>query len=63
MNGLFPDAPVAVVVIHLVMLGALFGHTAVVNIRRRRVLRQSRQVAPSSLWSRLLFSLGFLKHP
>ncbi len=63
MTGLFPDAPVVVVVIHLIMLSALLGHTAVVNIRRRRVLRQSQQALPGSLWSRLLFSLGFLKHP
>lgn len=63
MNGLFPDAPVVVVVIHLMMLSALLAHTVVVNVRRRRVLRQSQQALPSSLWSRLLFSLGFLKHP
>lgn len=63
MNSLFPDAPVAVVVVHLVILSALLGHTVVVNIRRRRVLRQSQQALPGSLWSRLLFSLGFLKHP
>lgn len=63
MNALLPDAPLIVTVLHFVVLSALLVHTAVVNVRRRRILRQSRRNAPGSLWSRLLFSLGFLKHP
>lgn len=61
MTAFLPDAPVAIVVIHLVMLSTLLVHTAVVKIRRRYIIRQSREGTPSSLWARLLFSLGFLK--
>ena len=60
MTDVFPDAPIAVVVIHLVMLSVLLVHTVVVNVRRRRVLQQSREGSPG-IWSRLLFSLGFTK--
>ena len=61
MTEVLPDAPVAIVVIHLVMLSALLVHTVVVNVRRRHVLRQSREGSPG-IWSRLLFSLGFTKN-
>lgn len=60
MTDFLPDAPVAVVVIHLVTLSALLVHTAVVKMRRRQIIRQSRESAPN-FWSRLLLSLGFLK--
>lgn len=62
MSELLPDVPVAVVVVHLLALTALLGHTAVINLRRLVLIRQSRQNAPSTLWFRLLqVSLGLPK--
>lgn len=62
MTDLFPDVPVAIVVIHLVALLALLVHTAVINLRRFVLIRQSRQQVASTFWFRLLqFSLGLTK--
>jgi hypothetical protein len=62
MSELLPDVPMAVVVVHLLGLLALLGHTTVISLRRLVLIRQSRQSAPSTRWFRLLqVSLGLPK--
>jgi hypothetical protein len=62
MSELLPDVPVVVVVLHLLALAALLGHTAVISLRRLVLIRQSRQNTPNTLWFRLLqVSLGLTK--
>ena len=43
--NLMPDAPIAIVAIHLAALGGLSVHAAIVSQRRRNVRRQNRSPA------------------
>ncbi len=56
MMTLFPDVPVAVILVHLLALVVLLTHVAVTRLRRFVLLRQSRNL-PDPSWFRLLYVL------
>lgn len=56
MMTLFPDVPIAVVLVHLLALAVLLIHLAVTRLRRFVLLRQSRNL-PDPSWFRLLHVL------